>query len=279
MKKRIAVLVVLLSLLGVFPVDAVVSSPDFLVETGYLDTNWFPWPPNTCEFEVRIGQGGCSGDWEFGHKFNGTYLDTSGQRVWQNGVDVYFRITHNKTAGTITMDLSGCCSGGTKIWVGNPGEGMQDFFILGKTYNSNWTAEVHELLLNGVPVDGQVIGQNTRSYMRIFGKPMDDATLEGYIRFTWLSGSPWHSDIEAMFSHSRPVVLVETGHYFADLQYLLDNPILQDGDHINGQLRELFYPWVEYDRPDITVTLGDTMIKGALSITGGTIIADNLIIK
>jgi hypothetical protein len=260
--------------------QAVVSVPDFLIQVGLLGPDWSPAPANTAVFEARLGQPQiCSGDWKFGLQYNGAYLDTSGQRIWENGVDVYFRIYHNKAAGTITMDLSGCCAGGTKTWQGFPGEGIQDFFLIAKTSGSTWTSEIHDLYLNGVPVSSSIIGQNNMAYMRLFGKPMDNSVLEGYIRFAWYSGSPWHSQIEAMFSHSRQIILVETGTHYSDLQYLLDSPDLQGGDHINGQNFNLYYPWVEYARPGTSVTLKDTVINGSLLITNGVLIAERLIIK
>jgi hypothetical protein len=282
MKKWLVVLTFLMTFAFVLPAFAVVSvpDPDFLTQVGFLGSDWSPAPSNTAIFEARLGQPQiCYGDWKFGLQYNGAYLDTSGQRVWESGVDVYFRISHDKVAGTITMDLSGCCAGGTKTWQGFPGEGIQDFFLIAKTSDSAWTSEIHDLYLNGVPVNSSIIGQNDMAYMRLFGKPMDNSLLEGYIRFSWYSGNPWHSQIEAMFSHSRSMMLIETNQYFADLQYLLDSLTLQDGDHINGQFFQLYYPLIEYDRPNTTVTLEDTVINGSIIITNGKIIADNLIIR
>jgi hypothetical protein len=150
------------------------------------------------EFEARIGQGGLSGDWELGHKYNGSYIDTSGQFAWQNNVDVPFTLTHNPSTGTFTLSLE--CGPSTTWNSGHPGEGVTAIWVVAKSSDVNYTSTIDNLSLNGTPIAGPLIGNNNWNNMRIYGELMSNFTLTGTINFSWTSGTPQHSQIEAMFS-------------------------------------------------------------------------------
>jgi len=59
------------------------------------------------EFEARLGNSGLSDDWELGHKFDGTCLDTSGQFAISNGADIDFTLPHDSTSGDFSLSLAG----------------------------------------------------------------------------------------------------------------------------------------------------------------------------
>jgi hypothetical protein len=150
------------------------------------------------EFETRIGQGGLSGDWELGHKYDGTYLDTSGQFAWQNNESVPFTLSHDMATGVFKLSLG--CGPSTTWSSGRPGEAVTAIWLVAKSSDVAYTGTVGNLSLNGSPVAGTLTGNNAWSNMRIYGRLMGDFTLTGTINFSWSSGTPQHSQIEAMFS-------------------------------------------------------------------------------
>ena len=114
----VALTVVLMSLLL-----ANIAGAAVVIETGPLNPDWTPWPSvggGVVEFETRIGSGSVAGDWELGHRYDGTHLDGNGQFAISNGTDFDFTLTHDAASGDLTLSLAG---GPSTTWAsGRPGD-------------------------------------------------------------------------------------------------------------------------------------------------------------
>ena len=81
-----------------------------LTENGPLNPNWIPQSANVIgsvvQLETRRGNLRLSGDWEFGRKFNGNFVDTRGQFVLSNCVDFDFMLTHECVTGEFFSEPS-----------------------------------------------------------------------------------------------------------------------------------------------------------------------------
>ena len=176
-----------------------------MIETGPLNPDWSPWPAlggDVIEFETRLGNGALNGDWELGHKFDGVYLDTGGQYAITNGADFDFTLTHDSTSGDFTLSLAG---GPSTTWAsGNPGEPVQDIWLLAKTSNAAYTSTVKNLVLDGTPVGTILTAVNNKIYLKVYGEAFSDFTLQGTMNFSWVSGTPSGSHIETLISATFP---------------------------------------------------------------------------
>ena len=186
------------------------SAGAFNVQTGQLNPDWTPWPsitnPPVVEFETRIGNQATNGDWELGHKFNGSYLDTSGQFAFVSDTNYNFTLTHNSTNGTFTLSLPG---GVSTTWTsGRPCQKVKEIWLLAKSSLDYGSAKLKNMTLdNGSgPVavtwdkPSTLSATNNNKYLLIDGEQLENFTLAGEANFTWTSGSPSGSQLELMVS-------------------------------------------------------------------------------
>lgn len=185
-----------------------------LTETGLLNPDWTPWPSvggGVVEFETRLGG---SSTWELGHKFDGTYLDTSGEISIQNGGDLDFTLNHDSTSGLFTLTVAG---GPSTTWAsGRPGEPLQEIWLLAKTSKAAYTSTVKNLILNGSPISTTLTAANNKIYAKIYGETFSDFTLQGTMNFSWASGSPSGSTIETLISVVFPAIIDTDGDGIVD---------------------------------------------------------------
>ncbi len=269
-------------------------------ETGVLNANWTPWPSvsgNVIEFETRLGNLGLSGDWEFGHKFNGMYQDTSGQHTINNGTDFDFTLTHDSVSGNFTMSLSG---GPSTTWSSShPDEAVQEIWFLAKTSNTDYTSTVKNLVLDGSPINTDLIAVDNKSYLKIYGEDFADFSLQGTMNFAWVSGAPNGSHIEALISltsfvplQAGPVRLENPSKQYSTLQLAYDAAYVDEGlsdATFRIQAGSPILEFLIFDKDILVTLLGGydetfenvtsyTIVDGTVTISAGTVKVSNLII-
>ena len=273
-----------------------------LTETGPLNPDWTPWPSvggGVVEFETRLGTGTVGGDWELGHKFNGTYIDTSGQFAITNGADFNFTLTHDAASGDFTLSLAG---GPSTTWVsGRPCEAVQEIWLLAKTSNAAYTSAVNALTLDSQPINESLAAADAKKYLKIYGEPFADFSLQGTMNFSWSSGTPNGSHIETLASvvfadgvSGCPTGIRMNGSYYDSIQDAYDAIPLGSPETVKMQ-------WVEFneslilDRDVIVIlsggydeffnepSIGWTTIASAVGpamiISNGTVIVEYIIFK
>jgi hypothetical protein len=168
----------------------------FTVTTGTIDSPdpdaWGPWPAaagSVVEFEARIGNAAAGGNWELGHKFDGGYLDTSGQYAWPNNTAVGFTLTHNSLSGDFTLRLADSPGVPTisTTWNSNrPCQAVKEIWVLLWSKNNSLTPKVLDMAVGGVevPVD-PMSATNNKKWLRIDGEQFENFTFAGQMILEW----------------------------------------------------------------------------------------------
>ena len=225
------------------------------------------------------------------------YLDTSGQFAINNGTDFDFTLTHDSASGDFTMSLAG---GPSTTWAsGHLDEAVQEIWFLAKTSNADYTSTVKNLALDGSPIGTDLVAVNNKTYLKIYGEDFADFSLQGTMNFSWTSGSPNGSHIEALISLTS-FVPIQTG------SVLLEDPSKQyptlqlayDAAYFDEELSEGTFriqagtPIAEFllfDKDILVTLLGGyddtfenvtsyTIVDGTVTIRAGTVTVSNLII-
>ena len=269
-------------------------------ETGALNPDWTPWPSvggGVVEFEARLGNLGLSGDWELGHKFDGTYLDSGGQFAITNGNDFDFALTHDAASGEFTLSLAG---GPSTTWSsGRPDEAVQEIWFLAKTSNADYTSTVKNLALDGSPISTDLVAQNNKTYLKIYGESFADFNLQGTMNFSWAGGTPNGSHIEALISltsfapiQNGSVLLEDPSKQYTTLQLAYDAAYNDEGltdGTFRIQAGTPIREFLIFDKEISVALLGGyddtfenvisyTIVDGTVTISAGTVTVSNLII-